>query len=135
MASGSLGTFAARWTLSRCLGRGLGIGVGYALLQVIAEIYLEDFSARYGMSLITAIVLSISMGGVGGVIAGLLLPRVRGVFTAIVAGTLVMLPATLAFALASGSVTRERVLTASDAALVIGAIGGFAISARYGTTG
>ena len=113
----------------------MGIGVGYALLQVIAEIYLEDFSARYGMSLITAIVLSISMGGVGGVIAGLLLPRVRGVFTAIVAGTLVMLPATLAFALASGSVTRERVLTASGAALVIGAIGGFAISARYGTTG
>ena len=54
-------------------------------------------------------------------------------FTAIVAGTLVMLPAT--FALASGSRTRERVLTASGAALVIGAIGGFEIWARYGTTG
>jgi len=118
--------------MRRCVEYGFGIGCMYAIAQSAAAGLGVDFAAEVGFNLPTAIVLDLSLGALGGFIAGALMPFVRGSATASGAAAVSLFPSVCGFALAENGISRETVISSAIASLFIGLLAGVFVWKRYG---
>jgi hypothetical protein len=97
------------------------MGCAYAVLAIVADRSIDDFGERFGLSVGEAVLIDVVGGLTGGVLVGLLLPRVRGPIGYVLAAQASLLPAYSLFAL-STPVSEGTLL---DGVLAAGAVGTF----------